>query len=91
MNEHRHIAKKQFCPGCDHFHEQRSNVPGAVGVCLKDPPTVFVIGMVQSARSAIQQQADAPQEMVPVIRAYFPPVNPTDTCAQWTPRAEGEA
>jgi hypothetical protein len=91
LNEHRNVIKKHFCPGCDHFHELRnSSTPGAHGVCLFNPPQAFVIGMVQTQAAVVVDPAQAAQ-MVPVIRAYYPPVGREDTCAQWTPRAEGEA
>lgn len=89
--EHRHVAKKQFCPRCDHFHElKQPTVPGASGLCLLRPPQAFMVGMAVIEPSVIAKPDAAPQQ-VPVIRAYYPPVGPVDTCAQWTQRSEGEA
>jgi hypothetical protein len=86
---HRNITKKKFCPKCDHFHGvEQSNVPGATGMCLKDPPRVFIVGMAPTAASVIKGENP---EMTPILRSYYPPVGPGETCAQWTPRAEGEA
>jgi hypothetical protein len=88
---HRNVTKKYFCPGCYHFHVlPNSNVPGAVGVCLYQPPETFIVGMVPVSPAVMVDPAQATQ-MVPVIRAYYPPVGPQDTCSQWTPRIEGEA
>jgi hypothetical protein len=87
--DHRNIAKKKNCPKCDHFHGvAASNVPGASGMCLKDPPKVFVVGMAPSASSVIKGENP---DLVPILRAFYPPVGPSETCSQWTPRAEGEA
>ena len=62
-------------------------MPGAAGVCLFHPPTPFVVGMAQSAIAVDPQHA----QLIPVLRAYFPPVGKIDTCSQWTPRPAGEA
>lgn len=89
--EHRHVAKKHFCPKCDHFHElKNSNVPNASGVCLLNPPTPFIVGMAVVEPTVIAKP-DTPPQQVPIIRGYYPPVGNGDTCAQWTPRSEGEA
>jgi hypothetical protein len=87
MIVHRNVAKKHFCPGCDHFHEvPNPGLPTPSGVCVLNPPQAFVVGMGQAAIAPM----DKPGAAVPIIRGYYPPVGPGDTCAQWTPRAEGE-
>jgi hypothetical protein len=87
--EHRNVRKKHFCPACDHFHQMvNPGMPTLSGVCLLNPPQPFVVGMAPSAQSVIK---GSPPEMVPIVRGYYPPVGPTDTCEQWTPRTEGEA
>lgn len=87
--EHRNVIKKKTCPSCDHFHGvANSNVPFCTGVCVKDPPTVFVVGMAPTAASVIRDQQP---EMVPVLRSFYPPVGPNETCSHWTQRAAGEA
>ena len=89
-DEHRNVRNKHFCPRCEHYHHlPNSNVPNATGVCLLNPPTPFIVGMV-AVTPAIARE-NAPVQQVPVIRGYYPPVGPGDTCAQWTPRAEGDA
>ena len=87
---HRNVAKKHFCPGCDHFHQvMNPGMPALSGVCVLHPPIPFVVGIAQPAIAPVTEQAQiAP---VPIIRGYYPPVGSNDTCAQWTPRAEGEA
>jgi len=90
MREHRNVGKKHFCPACDHFHYQaNSNVPGAAGACLLNPPSVFIVGMVPVAGAVMLDPEKQP--MAPVIRAYYPPVGREDTCSQWTVRPAGEA
>ena len=91
MNEpHRYLKAGKICPKCDHYHHvPNMNVPGCTGMCLKDPPKVFVIGMAPSAASVIK--GDPQSELVPVLRSYYPPVGPMETCGQWTPRIMGEA
>lgn len=87
---HRNVVKKHFCPACDHFHElKNSNIPQATGCCLLNPPTPFIVGMAQVAPAVMRE--GVPPETVPILRGYYPPVGPNDTCAQWTPKAEGEA
>jgi hypothetical protein len=87
MITHRNIRKHHYCPGCDHFHEvQNTGMAAGSGVCLLNPPTPFVVGMAQAA---IAPRGEQPQQ-VPITRGYYPPVGPGDTCAQWTPRTEGE-
>jgi hypothetical protein len=88
MINHRNVTKRHFCPGCDHFHELANpGMPAASGVCLLYPPTPFIVGM---AAPAVVTEPTAGSH-VPIVRGYYPPVGPGDTCAQWTPRAEGEA
>lgn len=89
MIVHRNVAKKHFCPGCDHFHQiQQPGMPPGSGVCLLYPPTPFIVGM---ATPAIAPVAKEQIPSIPITRAYYPPVTAVDTCAQWTPRAKGEA
>lgn len=89
MIVHRNVAKKHFCPGCDHFHEvPNPGMPDRSGVCVLYPPQAFVVGMAQGAIAPAVNPAALPA--VPIVRGYYPPVGPGDTCAQWTPRAEGE-
>ena len=91
MRKHRNVARKHFCPECDHFHAAANmNIPNALGRCLKDPPAAFVLGMVQTAPAVVVDPA-AGGQMSPVIRAYYPPVGAEDTCSQGTPRPAGEA
>lgn len=89
MIVHRNVAKKHFCPGCDHFHQMaNTGLQEPAGACLFGPPRAFIIGMAQSAASVIK---GGQPDMVPIIRGYYPPVSAVDTCQQWTPRTEGEA
>ena len=91
MNQpHRNIARGKTCPGCDHFHGvERSNVPGATGMCLKDPPVAFMVGLAPAASSVVKNNPNP--EMIPMLRAFYPPVGPNESCSWWTPRCEGEA
>jgi hypothetical protein len=90
MRAHRHIAKKQFCPACDHFHHQpQSGVPDATGLCLLNPPTPVVLGIAQV--NPVIARAETPPQNVPILQRYYPAVGPGDSCSQWTPASEGEA
>jgi hypothetical protein len=90
--DHRNVKKRHFCPACDHYHAVVSplNPPNITGLCMFEPPTPFVIGMAQMQR-AVVAEPNTPPEQIPIVRAYYPPVGPNETCSQWTPKAEGEA
>jgi len=89
--EHRNIRQKKFCPACEHYHPLKNtlNPPTLQGICLKEPPQPFMVGMAQ-VQPAIAREGQQ-IEQVPIMRAFFPPVGDKDTCGQWTARAEGEA
>ena len=91
-DEHRNVRKKHFCPGCDHYHPvvNTLNPPNITGICMLNPPQPFVVGMAQ-VQAPVIAHPDTPPQTIPITRAYYPPVGPTETCSQWTPRTEGEA
>lgn len=82
MHEHRHVKNKKFCPTCDHSHFPH-NDENIAGMCLKEPPTAFVVGMQASALQGMPP--------LPVVRGFYPPVGRTETCSHHTPRIQGEA
>lgn len=82
---HYNVKKRHFCPDCQHCHWPDARTP--FGMCLKDPPRVFIIGMQQSSPIVKQEN----NEIAPVLRSYFPNVGRNDTCGEWTPEAKGEA
>ena len=88
--EHRHVKKRHMCPTCEHYHAMpNTNVPGATGMCMLNPPTPFIVG-IATVDPVIAREGTPPQQ-IPIIRAYYPPVGPNETCSQWSPLAEGEA
>jgi len=59
------------------------NEEAGVGLCVLNPPTPFVMGMVQQQPSVLHQGAQVQAQ--PVIRAYYPLVNLNEGCMQHEP------
>lgn len=65
------------CKTCRFFHQPND---GQVGVCIKRPPTPFIVGMTQSSPPVIAP--DRPPQVQPVVHAFFPVVSVRDGCAE---------
>jgi hypothetical protein len=85
VSEHRNIKRKRFCPQCEHGHFPE----GMNGMCLLNPPTVFLIGMAPA--NTIVNPKDPAQFTTPVLRAYYPIVGKNETCSKFEIKTEGEA
>lgn len=64
------------CRACINQHDEVG-----VGLCVKHPPTPFVMGMVPVAPAIVREGAQ--MQTQPVIRAYYPMVNLVDGCLEW--------
>jgi hypothetical protein len=85
MKLHRNVIKNRFCKNCDHSHfpvEQEN----ALGICVLDPPTPFIVGM--SAPAIVSKPGSG--DTMPLVRSFYPPVALEETCSHWTPVIEGE-
>lgn len=71
------------CKTCPYFHQVQK---GPVGVCIKEPPKPFIIGMVPGGGPLVDPSK--PQQMQPIIHGYFSPVSENDGCGAHPDRAE---
>lgn len=73
------------CATCRWWHDPTGDGKGLMGACVW-APTAVVVGMVPAPRPAIVNPAvPQPQQMVPVVRGFFPPMGAADGCAQHQP------
>jgi hypothetical protein len=65
------------CESCRFWHNPSKH---PVGVCIRNPPTPFVLGMAPV--SALVDPKRPGAEMQPIIRSYFPVIAGHEGCGQ---------
>ena len=83
---HENFRTGKTCPGCRHSHFPFGVAHNRIGNCLFNPPTASVIGM--GAPSVIQKPQ--PDQLQPVLRAFFPVVAFSDSCSRFEPAPEAD-
>jgi hypothetical protein len=73
------IGAKQ-CGTCRYWHNPHEQ---QAGVCIFNPPTPFIVGVVPSSPLVDPRKPGA--DMAHVIRGYFPLVGREDGCAKHAP------
>jgi hypothetical protein len=71
------------CKTCPYFHVPRK---GPIGACVYNPPVPFIVGAVPQGGPLVDPSK--PQQMMPLVHAYYAPVEETSGCGRHPHRAE---